>query len=90
MAAMPLLGMIEASVGWGGTGRAIPFPRTPFLASGALPALRSGQVSLDEAEHFLHNRSAIVATLRWCSGHPGMPFGFIPDLLFGFAGILNN
>src|SRR5215831_17791737 len=27
---------------------------------------RSG-VSLDEAEHFLHNRDASVATLRWCS-----------------------
>jgi hypothetical protein len=23
---------------------------------------------LDEAEHFLHNRDASVATLRWCSG----------------------
>ena len=41
-----------------------PFPRTPFSASGALPPLRSGQVSLDEDEHFLHNRSASVATLR--------------------------
>lgn len=56
-----------------------PFSRTPFSASGILPALRSGQVSLDEAEHFLHNRGASVATLRWCSGssrnavriHPG-------------------
>ena len=55
------------------------FPRTPFLASGALPPLRSGYISLDEAEHFLHNRNASVATLRWCSGssrnavrnHPG-------------------
>ena len=56
-----------------------PFPRTPFSATGALPPLRSGQVFLDEAEHFLHNRGASVATLRWCSGssrnavrnHPG-------------------
>lgn len=32
-----------------------PFP-APFLASGALPPLRSGQVSLDEAEPLLHNR----------------------------------
>jgi len=40
------------------------FPRTPFSATGALPPLRSGQVFLDEAEHFLHNRSASVATLR--------------------------
>ena len=61
-------------------GQAVPsFPRTPFLASGALPPLRSGYISLDEAEHFLHNRSASVATLRWYSGssqnavrnHPG-------------------
>jgi hypothetical protein len=56
-----------------------PFPRTPFSASSILPSLRFGQVSLDEAEHFLHNRDASVATLRWCSGssrnavriHPG-------------------
>ncbi|HTC55814.1 MAG TPA: hypothetical protein VK706_05330 [Candidatus Sulfotelmatobacter sp.] len=64
-----------------------PFPRTPFSASSILPSLRFGQVSLDEAEHFLHNRDASVATLRWCSGHPGMPFGFIPDLVFGFTSI---
>jgi hypothetical protein len=31
------------------------------------PLLRFGQVSLDEGEHFLHNREASVATLRWCS-----------------------
>jgi hypothetical protein len=40
------------------------FPRTPFFAGSALPPLRSGQVFLDETEHFLHNRSASVATLR--------------------------
>ena len=40
------------------------FPRTPFFATGALPPLRSGQVFLDEAEHFRQNRSASVATLR--------------------------
>ena len=40
------------------------FPRTPFFATGALPPLRSGQVFLDDAEHFRHNRSASVATLR--------------------------
>jgi hypothetical protein len=38
-----------------------PFPRTPFSASRILPSLRSRQVSLDEAEHFLHNRDASVA-----------------------------
>src|ERR1700678_2617660 len=27
-------------------------PRTPFSAGGIQPSLRSGQVSLDEAEHF--------------------------------------
>ena len=43
-------------------------PHTPILAMTSLPSLRSGQVSLDEAEHFLHNRDASVATLRWCSG----------------------
>ena len=41
-----------------------PFPRTPFSASGAVPPLRSGQVFLDEDEHFRHNRVASVATLR--------------------------
>jgi hypothetical protein len=35
-----------------------------FSASGILPSLLSGQVSVDESEHFLHNRSASVATLR--------------------------
>ena len=54
--------------GGGGDKGCCPFPRTPFSASGILPSLRSGQVSLDEAEHFLHNRDASVATLRWCSG----------------------
>jgi hypothetical protein len=28
----------------------------------------SDRFFLDEAEHFLHNRDASVATLRWCSG----------------------
>jgi len=44
------------------------FPRTPFSACGILPSLRSGRVSLDEAEPFLHNRDVSVVTLRWCSG----------------------
>jgi hypothetical protein len=43
-------------------------PHAPFLACGAVPSLRSGQVFLDEAEHFLHNRYASVATLRGRSG----------------------
>src|SRR5579862_9998476 len=48
----------------------------PFSACGGIPSLRFGLVSLDEAEHFLHNRSAGVAML-----------GIIPDSAFGFAGI---
>jgi hypothetical protein len=60
------------------------FPRTAFSASGVLSSLRFGQVSLDEAEHFLHNPSLRSDGLR---DHPGMPFGFIPDLAFGYAGI---
>ena len=39
--------------------------------------------SLDEAV-------ASVATFRWCSDHPGMPFGFLPELAFSFAGIPNR
>jgi hypothetical protein len=35
---------------------------------GSPPSLRFGQLALDAAEHFLHNRGASVATLRWCSG----------------------
>src|SRR5712691_8003810 len=60
-----------------GTGRAVlsrPFPR-----SDSLPPLRFGQFFLDEAEHFLQNRMASVATLRWCSGSSRnvvrLPFG---------------
>jgi DNA replication protein DnaC len=42
-----------------------PLSPHPFLRSAAaVPPLRSGQVSLDEAEHFRHNRVASVATLR--------------------------
>jgi hypothetical protein len=56
-----------------------PFPRTPFSTNSILPSLCVGQVSRDEAEHFLYNRDATVATLRRCSGssrngvriHPG-------------------
>src|SRR5271169_538491 len=50
-----------------GTGHAVLSPR-PFPRSGSLPPLRFGQFFLDEAEHFLHNRVASVATLRGCSG----------------------
>src|ERR1035438_5083116 len=61
-----------------GTGRAVLSPR-PFPRSGSLPPLRFGQFFLDEAEHFLHNRVASIATLRWCSGSSRnavrLPFG---------------
>jgi len=59
-----------------------PFPRTPFSATGALPPLRCGQVFLDEAEHFLHNR-------EYQRRYAPMVFGFPPECAFGFAGIPN-
>ena len=49
-----------------------PFPRTPFSASGILPPLRSGQVSLDEAEHFTSQSSC---QRRYAP----MVFGIIPE-----------
>jgi hypothetical protein len=75
---------LRVSPALGGDKGCRPFPHAPFSACGALPPLRSGHVSLDEAEHFLHNRSASVATLRWCSGssrnavrnHPGFTVRF--------------
>ena len=49
-----------------------PFPRTPFLAPSRLPPLRSGPSGprrlLDQAEHFLPNQKASVATLRLLFG----------------------
>src|SRR5258708_18948686 len=41
-----------------------PFPRTPFLANGVLPSLRSGQALLAEADHLPHTHKATVASLR--------------------------
>jgi hypothetical protein len=49
-------------------GQGLPPLCVPFSASGILPSLRFGEVSLDEAGHFLHNRGASVAIFRWCSG----------------------
>ena len=49
-----------------------PFLRTPFSASGILPSLRSGQVSLDEAEHFTAQSSC---QRRYAP----MVFGIIPE-----------
>ena len=69
-------------------GQGAPFPAPLFSASGALPPLGSGQVSLDEAEHF---RSTIEkpASIRsdGVLDHPGMPFGFPPERAFSFTGI---
>jgi len=53
-----------------------PFPRTPFFASGIHPSLRSGQVSLDEAEHF-------PAQSRCQRRYAPMVFGFIPECRSG-------
>ena len=78
---------LRVSPALGGDKGCRPFPRTPFSAGGILPPLCSGQVSLDEAEHFLHNRDASVATLRCVRVHPGLAFGITLDLAFGFAGI---
>ena len=50
-----------------GTRAAAPFPTLTPLAASFLRCA-SDRFPLDEAEHFLHNRSASVATLRWCSG----------------------
>jgi hypothetical protein len=46
---------LRVAVCLGGDKGCRPFPRTLFAACGILPPLRSAQVSLDEAEHFLHN-----------------------------------
>jgi len=55
-----------------------PLPRTPFSASGILPPLRSGQVSLDEAEHFpapIEKPGSLRSD--GVRDHPGMPFTFL-------------
>jgi hypothetical protein len=46
-------------------------------------------ISLDHAEHFT-GRIDVPASLRsdGVRDHPGMPFGFPPELAFSFAGIL--
>ena len=52
------------------------FPRTPFFAGGFVPPRRSGQVSPDEAEPFLHNRVDRFLRSDGVRVYPGMPFGF--------------
>jgi hypothetical protein len=52
--------------------RPAAFPRTPLPASAVVPSLRSGQVSLDEAEHFPAQSSR---QRRYAP----MVFGIIPE-----------
>jgi hypothetical protein len=62
---LTLAGLLCADAG---TRAAAPFPAP--LSSLAAVSLRcaTDRFFLDEAEHFLQNRNASVATLRWCSG----------------------
>ena len=66
-----------------------PFPRTPFPLAAACLRFAPDLGSLDQAEHFLHNQKASVATLR-------LLFGIGPESCsaslrnaFAFAGIRN-
>jgi hypothetical protein len=63
---------LRVTVCWGGDKGCRPFPRTPFSASGSLAPLRSGQVSLDESEHFPSQSSC---QRRYAP----MVFGIIPE-----------
>ena len=61
-------------------GKAAAFPRALCPPSSILFSLRSRQVPLDEAEHFLH-KSTLPASLR-CDGarvQLWMPFEFLPE-----------
>jgi len=49
-----------------------PFPRAPFSVSSILPPLRSGKVSLDEAERF-------TAQSTCQRRYAPMVFGIIPE-----------
>ena len=62
-----------------------PLSQTPILATTIPPPLRSGQVFLDEAEHFLQMHASVRSD--GVRVHPGTPFGFPPEYAFGFAGI---
>jgi hypothetical protein len=66
---------------------AAPFPALLSPLAASFFRRRFGQVSLDEAEHFLHNRDASVVTLRWCSGSSQNAVRIHPDSAFGFAAI---
>jgi hypothetical protein len=63
---------LRVSPALGGDKGCSPFPGTPFSACGILPSLRSGQVSLDEAEHFPAQSSC---QRRYAP----MVFGIIPE-----------
>ncbi len=65
-----------------------PFPHTPFSASGIHPSLRFGQVLLDEAEHFLHNRDASVA--KRSDGVRVQPSSHYRRFCFGLRSKLNQ
>ena len=62
---------LQVSPALGGD-RPAAFPRAPFPACGVLPSLLSGQVSLDEAEHFTAQSSC---QRRYAP----MVFGIIPE-----------
>jgi hypothetical protein len=64
-----------------------PFPRTPFSASSILPSLRFGQVLLTKPNTSCTIEMPASQRSDGVRDHPGMPFGFIPDLVFGFTGI---
>src|SRR5712692_8637925 len=64
-----------------------PFPRAPFSASGSFLRYAPDRFLLTKP-----NTSCTIelpASLRsdGVRDHPGMPFGFIPDFAFDFAGI---
>ena len=65
------LTLTGACLRFGGDKDCVPFP-APLSREPVHSPLRSGQVFLDEAEHFPHNRRASVATLRRL-------FGFSPE-----------
>src|SRR5215469_13632082 len=71
----------------GGARDCRPLPRTPILACGRPPPLRSGRVCLDEFEHFVENQEASVASLRWCSPSARNGVQLPSGMLFSLAGI---
>src|SRR3981081_1723497 len=68
---------LRVTVYSGGAGRAVLCPRPLFSLRLSSSAARR-TIFLDEAKHFLHNRVASPAKLRWC-------FRFIPEIAVRFA-----